>query len=96
MYQENIIDEQKLSLLKKRLSYRACKRGCKENDIILGNYIVKNLDNLDLIELNLFSELLDCADNDIFEWVTEKKPLPKRWQNSLMTKIIQFTKQIQP
>ncbi len=79
-------------LLKKKLLYRSCNRGCKENDLILGNFVVNNINNLTTHELHLLYNFLDEQDNDIFKWITGQQIIPDTLQNSLMIKIIHYNK----
>ena len=79
-------------LLKRKLLYRSCNRGCKENDLLLGGFVANNINNLATHELKSLCNLLDKEDNDIFAWITEQKPIPDTLQNSLMTKVINHNK----
>jgi succinate dehydrogenase flavin-adding protein (antitoxin of CptAB toxin-antitoxin module) len=42
-------------------------------------------------ELDLFSELLEFPDVDIYDWYIKKKPLPIEKSNSVITKLLNFT-----
>ena len=78
-----------LSILKKKLIYRSRNRGCRETDLLLGKFVVNNIENLTEGELKLLDNLLEESDQDLYEWITKRSPLPKRWNNSLMKKIIE-------
>lgn len=75
----------------KKLLYRSCNRGCKETDLIIGRFARKNLDKMTDEELDLFSELLELPDVDIYDWYIKKKPLPIEKSNSVITKLLNFT-----
>lgn len=60
----------------KRLLYRSWHRGCKETDIVLGNFAAENLGKLDALQLDIYEKLLDEQDWDIWNWLTGKD-LPK-------------------
>ena len=63
----------------KRLIYRSKNRGCKEMDIVLGNYAKGGINSLNPRELELYSNLLEEADNDIWDWVSGKIPPPSEY-----------------
>lgn len=44
-----------------------------ELDVLLGNFLEEAYLALDENDKNLFIELLDCSDQDLFEWLTGKK-----------------------
>jgi antitoxin CptB len=79
-------------LLKKKLIYRSCNRGCKETDFMLGKFVTNYINELSDKELGLLADLLEESDNNIYHWLTGQKPIPSLWQNSLIEKIINFNK----
>jgi antitoxin CptB len=75
----------------KKLIYRSWYRGCRETDKILGGYAKDNLHKLSEMELDLFEEILDYADNDIFDWVSGKQPVPEHArQNKIFTEVLNY------
>ncbi|CAG8529169.1 15897_t:CDS:1 [Acaulospora colombiana] len=65
-----------------RLIYQSRKRGILETDLILSTFAKKYLHEFSERELQEYDELLNFPDWDIYYFVTEKKPVPKRWLNS--------------
>jgi antitoxin CptB len=55
-------------LLKKSI-YQSKHRGCKEMDIILGNFAEKKCIKMTSQELELYLELLQENDVDIYNWM---------------------------
>ena len=51
----------------------ACRRGMLELDILLGKFLENNYPNLPEKEKTLFEKVLSCEDQDLFEWLTNKK-----------------------
>jgi len=74
----------------KKLLYRSCNRGCKATDLIIGRFAKENLDKMTDEELNVFSELLELSDADIYDWYIKKKPLPGEKSNSVITQLLNF------
>ena len=58
----------------KRLMYRSWHRGCKETDIVLGNFAERFLSAMPAEELDVWELLLEENDVDIWDWLTEKSP----------------------
>jgi antitoxin CptB len=64
----------------KKLLYRSCNRGCKENDILLGDFARRNIEHLTTQELELYEDLLNETDTDIFNWVSYKVQAPAKYK----------------
>src|SRR5438132_12540276 len=71
-------DEMTLSpeIRRKRLSFRSWHRGTQESDLILGRFADSHLAGLDDGQLDRYEALLDCADADIFDWVSGRAEPP--------------------
>lgn len=78
--------------IKKRLLYRSAHRGCKETDILLGNFAISELDSMSDLELKTYEKLLEVDDVDIYNWLTEKAQIPAEYDNSVLNKIKVFNK----
>ena len=81
MYLENRI---------KRLKYRSWHRGCKETDIILGQFSEHGLAMLAPQQLDAYEKLLEEDDVHIWDWVIGK-PAPAEYEE-LLTAIREFDK----
>ncbi len=57
---------------RKRIIYRSWHRGCKETDIILGNFCDHFIQEMDDAGLTLFEQLLEEDDAAIWSWLTHK------------------------
>jgi antitoxin CptB len=55
-------------ITKQRIRW-CCRRGMLELDLILGPFFDRYFDTLTPDEQNLFIELLDCDDPDIYAWI---------------------------
>ncbi len=58
----------KLEILKKKLIYRAGYRGTKEMDILLSNFVDKNINNFDENLLNELEKFLNFEDEVIYNF----------------------------
>lgn len=58
----------------KRLRYRSWHRGWKETDLILGRFADENLGKMDSVTVDIYEQLLDENDADIWDWLVGKLP----------------------
>ena len=59
-------------LLKKQIIYRSTHRGTKEMDLLLGNFVNKNIHLFNDIELKELDELMKIDDEILQKWYFEK------------------------
>lgn len=74
----------------KRIRYRSWHRGCKETDIILGNFCDHYIESLNEQELDNFEALLDEDDAEIWSWLTHKTLSPKSEYEPLLERLRHF------
>ena len=77
---------------RKKLLFQSQHCGIKENDFLLGRYAVEVMDSLSEADLDAFEALLRESDNDIYNWITDRKPLPEHLDNAFMASLIAFNK----
>ena len=77
---------------RKKLLYHSQHCGMKENDILLGRFAAETIMSLSESELDSFEALLRETDNDIYNWVTEREPVPTRLDNAFFQKLIMFNR----
>jgi succinate dehydrogenase flavin-adding protein (antitoxin of CptAB toxin-antitoxin module) len=77
----------------KKLLYQSSNRGCKETDIIIGQFAKLNLAKMDDNELKVFEDILQMNDADIYDWYTKKIMLPAEKSSSIMLQILDFDPQ---
>lgn len=77
------------SHLKKKILYRCNKRGCRESEIILGNFLKQHINNTNNDLLSDLDLLLSHDDNEILEWIHNKKTPPLKLQE--LVKNIKYT-----
>jgi len=63
-----------------RLIWR-CRRGIREMDILLQNYLESHYDGASSEEQNVFEELLEETDLDILSWIMEKTSPDEKYIN---------------
>ena len=58
--------------IRKQIIYRSMHRGSKEMDLLLGNFVKKNIDKFNNTELKDLEKLLFIEDEIIYKWYFEK------------------------
>lgn len=73
-------------IFRKKIRYLATRRGIVENEILFGEFINTHFDKLQQAEVNLFNDLLQEYDWDIFAWITEQRKVPEKYADSSLIK----------
>ncbi|MAV87039.1 MAG: succinate dehydrogenase assembly factor 2 [Rhodospirillaceae bacterium] len=76
-----------METLRKKILYKATHRGTKEADRLIGGFAVSEVSNLDEKLLNEFDLLLDVPDVDLVNWVLEREPVKKEYNNNVLRQI---------
>ena len=66
-------------ILKKQIIYRSTHRGTKEMDLLLGNFVKKNINYFDDSDLKDLKNLLSTEDNILQKWYfdnSDEKSIP--------------------
>ena len=74
-------------ILMKQIIYRSMHRGSKEMDLLLGNFVKKNIQKLNTVELKDLENLLYIDHEIIYKWYFEKNydnTIPKTKISSML------------
>jgi antitoxin CptB len=66
---------------RKRLLFRAQRRGFKEVDLIFGAYAEAHLAGMDEAALDQFEALLTAPDQDVYAWLRGALDVPPEYDN---------------
>ena len=83
-------DDSELETQRKRLLYRSIYRGNKENDILLGQFARAHIAEFGAAELEQYERLLSASDNDIYDWVAGKTPVPPEADTAVLRRLMAF------
>jgi antitoxin CptB len=72
---------------RRRILFRARRRGLREMDIALGAFADQHLATLSEPQLVEVEAWLDLPDPDILSWLTGEAPLPARFDTPLFAKL---------
>lgn len=74
----------------KRLIYRCQHRGMKEVDALLGRFVGRHAAALDDRDVARLEALAEEPDNDLYDWITGKQPVPAAHDHDLMARLRTF------
>lgn len=67
---------------RKRLQYQSWHRGTKELDLLLGTFFKAQGATLNAEEIDLYQQLLEEDDYDLFQWLTITTSIfPEKYKN---------------
>lgn len=75
----------------KRMRMRSWRRGTKEMDLILGPYADAQLAAMEGAALDLYDQLLEENDQDLYPWVSGAQPCPPQYLD-LLSEIAAFAR----
>lgn len=78
---------------RKRLRYRTSHTGMKETDILFGGFIIRYGPTLEEALVGEAEALLDANDQDIYNWITGRAPVPDAFETRLMARLQEFVRE---
>ena len=81
---------------RKRLLFRAQRRGFKEVDLIFGAYAQDHLAALDERGLDQFEALLTAPDQEVYAWLRGAAPVPAAYDNPVFAGLKALCEQAAP
>jgi antitoxin CptB len=75
---------------RKKLKFRAWRRGFREIDLILGGFADARLAGLDEAGLDAFEALLEAPDWQAYSWITDTAPVPPVYDTPTLALIRAF------
>lgn len=73
---------------RKRIVWRACHRGIKEMDIVVGSFVQGRIERSDEAELVELERILEIPDQDLLAWLTGAHPIPADQQSPLLQEML--------
>lgn len=76
-----------LDARRRRILFRAWRRGMREMDIVMGRFADARLPGMTEAELDLFERLLDAPDPSVLAWITGEAPTPAEYDTPLLAQL---------
>ena len=84
-FNNEVMDAQRRKLL-----FRSEHRGTKEMDVILGTFARGFLPNATDEQVNDYADVLAENDPDLYNWISEREPLPEDKANPILKTLIGY------
>ncbi|MFO1035044.1 MAG: succinate dehydrogenase assembly factor 2 [Hyphomicrobiales bacterium] len=79
-----------LETRRKRLLWRATRRGIKEMDIIVGGYAEAHLAAMTAAEMDAFEQVLDIPDQELLAYATNQQKIPETQATPMLLAVLAF------
>jgi antitoxin CptB len=87
---QNLDVEERDDNRRRRLIFRSWHRGTREMDILMGSFADHVVPTLIPAQIDEFEALLECNDPDLYDWYTEKTPVPEADNSSVLVLFLGF------
>jgi antitoxin CptB len=79
-----------LDVRRRKLLFRAWRRGVREIDLIVGRFADAYIDKFDAPGLDAFERLIEVPNADLYGWVVGDKPAPAEHDSAVLRQLIGF------
>lgn len=86
------VQEDNISIKRKRLIFRSWHRGTREIDLLLGKFADAVLPSFDEAQLDDYDRFLNNSDPDIYNWLTRVEPLPPSEDSDAVRRLMDYYK----
>jgi len=83
----NSLSSAGLDARRRRMLFRAWRRGMREMDLVMGGFADLYLPAMSDVELDEFERLLDAPDPDLLGWITGETPTPAAFDTPLFARL---------
>ena len=81
---------------RRRVLYRAWRRGTREMDLLMGTFCDTALGDCSEADVDALEQLIEAADHDIYAWLTGAEPLPTAHDTPVFCRLRAFHTHIAP
>ncbi len=79
-----------LDVRRRKLLFRAWRRGVREMDLIVGRFADAHIDTLDAAALDDFERLIEAPNADLYAWVVGAGNVPANYDTPVLLKLRMF------
>ena len=79
-----------LDARRRRLLFRAWRRGVREMDLIVGRFADAHIEALDEASLDDFERLIEAPNAALYSWVTGTETVPGGYDTAVLAKLRSF------
>ena len=75
---------------RRRLLFRAWRRGVRETDLIVGRFADAYIEKFDDAALDDFERLIEVSNEALYAWVVGSESIPQDYDNAVLRELIAF------
>jgi len=75
---------------RRKLLFRAWRRGVREMDLIVGRFADAHIDKFDAAGLDDFERLIEAPNSDLYAWITRAESAPAPYDTAVLATLIAF------
>ncbi len=79
-----------LDARRRRLLFRAWRRGVREMDLIVGRFADAHIETLDAASLDHFERLIEVPNSDLYAWVVGAGHVPTMYDTTVLAELREF------
>jgi antitoxin CptB len=79
-----------LDVRRRKLLFRAWRRGVREMDLIVGRFADAHIDTLDEAALDDFERLIEAPNAELYAWVIGAENVPANYDTEVLAKLRAF------
>lgn len=83
-----------LDTQRRKLAWRASRRGIREMDLLVGGFAASELPRMNAAELEAFARLLDIPDQQLLAWATGQEAVPPGQDGPMLRALLTFRPQV--
>ena len=79
-----------LDVRRRKLLFRAWRRGVRETDLIVGRFADAYIDRFDQSALDDFEALIEVPNAELYAWVVGSESVPTNFDTAVLRELISF------
>ena len=79
-----------LDVRRRRILFRAWRRGVRETDLIVGRFADVHIEKLDEPALDDFERLIEAPNADLYSWVSGEADIPATYDTTVLRQLKDF------
>lgn len=83
-----------LDTQRRKLAWRASRRGIREMDLLLGGFAASELPGMNAAELEAFAQLLDIPDQQLLAWATGQETVLPGQDSAMLRALLAFRSRV--
>ena len=83
----SILSSAALDERRRKILFRAWRRGMREMDLVMGQFADLNLPTMTDAELDEFERLMEAPDPEVLSWITGEAPTPQGYDTPLFARV---------